>query len=38
MKRSLSVASLSVAALIALSACGSSSGEDMEGMGMGQES
>lgn len=38
MKRSLSVASLSVAALITLSACGSPSGGDMEGMGMGQES
>lgn len=38
MKRSFSVASLSVAALITLSACGSPSGGDMEGMGMGQES
>ncbi len=39
MKHSLSLASLSVAALIALSACGSSSGEDMEGMeGMGDHS
>ncbi|MHA7241322.1 DUF305 domain-containing protein [Arthrobacter sp. TMS1-12-1] len=38
MKRSLSVASLSVAALITLSACGSSSGGEMEGMDMGQES
>ena len=33
MKRSLFLASLSVAALITLSACGSSSGDDMEGMG-----
>ncbi|WP_104118425.1 DUF305 domain-containing protein [Arthrobacter sp. B1805] len=38
MKRSLSVASLSVAALITLSACGSSSGGEMEDMDMGQES
>ena len=39
MKRSLSLASLSVAALISLSACGPSSGESMEGMeGMGESS
>ncbi|MHA7209838.1 DUF305 domain-containing protein [Arthrobacter sp. MDT1-65] len=39
MKRSLSLASLSLAALLTLSACGSSSGEDMEGMdGMGESS
>ena len=37
MKRSLSIASLSVAALITLSACGSSSGGQMEGMDMGEE-
>jgi uncharacterized protein (DUF305 family) len=33
MKRSLSLASLALAALLTLSACGSSSGGDLEGMG-----
>lgn len=38
MKRSLSIASLSIAALITLSACGSSSGESTDSMsGMGEE-